>query len=55
MICDCGITWLRGYKTLFMLKSIEHEIDHAHNVKMPTIVGILIFISMIKQHVSLKP
>ena len=31
----------RGYKTFFMLNSIEHEICPAHNVKMPTIVGIL--------------
>ena len=29
---------------LFMLDSTEHEIYHAHNVKMPTIVGILTFI-----------
>ena len=63
-------TMPRGYKTLFMLSSIEHEILNAHkyknikkfgvflgsdkprmlffsliNVKMPLIVGILIFIS----------
>ena len=30
-----------------MLNSAEHEIHPAHNVKMPTIVGILTFISMI--------
>ena len=30
-----------------MLYSAEHEIYHAHNVKMPTIVGISTFISMI--------
>ena len=56
----------RGYKTFFMLNSIEHEILNAHkyknikkygsdkhrmlffpliNVKMPTIVGILTFMS----------
>ena len=60
----------RGYKTLFMLKSVEHELLNAHksknikkfsffsdsdkpkmlfflltNVKMPTIVGILTFMS----------
>ena len=29
----------------FMLNSTEHKIYHAHNVKMPTIVGILTFIS----------
>ena len=28
-----------------MLNLIEHEIHHAHNVKMSTIVGILTFIS----------
>ena len=37
----------RGYKTFSMLNSAEHEIYPAHNVKMPTIVGILTFISMI--------
>ena len=31
----------RGYKTFFMLNSIEHEIFPHINVKMPTIVGIL--------------
>ena len=36
----------RGYKTFSMLNSAEHEIYPAH-VKMPTIVGILTFISMI--------
>ena len=30
-----------------MLNSAEHEIYPAHNVKMPTIVDILTFISMI--------
>ena len=37
----------RGYKTFSMLNSAEHEIFHAH-VKMPTIVGILTYISTIK-------
>ena len=37
----------RVFKTLFILNLAEHEIYHAHNIKMPTIVGILIFISMI--------
>ena len=34
---------------LFMLNSTEHKTYHAHdiNIKMPTIVGILTFISMI--------
>ena len=31
----------------FMLNSAEHEIYPAHNVKMPTNVGILTFISRI--------
>ena len=35
-----------GYKTFSMLNSAEHEIYHAH-VKMPTIVGILTFISIV--------
>ena len=30
-----------------MLESTEHVIYHAHYVKMPTIVGILIFITII--------
>ena len=63
-------TRTRGYKTFFMLNSVEHEILNAHkykknqeiqlfsdsdrqrmlfflliNVKMPTIVGILTFMS----------
>ena len=67
------INWPRGYKTCFMLSSVEHEILNAHkyknikkysfflgsdkprmlyfllmNVKMPTIVGILTFMSMKK-------
>ena len=63
------MTWPRGYKTFFMLNSVQHEILNAHkyknmkkkafsdsnkprmlffllkNVKMPTIVGILTFMS----------
>ena len=39
------ITWPRGYKTFFTLNSTEHEIFPANNVKMPTIVGILTFMS----------
>ena len=60
----------QGYKTFFVLNSVEHEILHAHkyknikkfgfllgsdkhrmlffpliNIKMPTIVGILTFMS----------
>ena len=30
-----------------MHNSIMHELYHAHNVKMPTIVDILTFVSMI--------
>ena len=37
----------RGYKTFFILNSAEHEIILLRNVKMPTIVGILTFLSMI--------
>ena len=36
-----------GFKTFSMLHSIEHEIYHAYRFKMPTIVGILTFISML--------
>ena len=35
----------RGYKTLFMLNSAEHDFFLLINVKMPTIVGILTFMS----------
>ena len=38
----------RGYKTFFMLNSTEQKkITMLINVKMPTVVGILTFISMI--------
>ena len=37
----------RGNKTFPMLNSAEHEIILLINVKMPTIVGIFTFISMI--------
>ena len=47
-----GIYWPQGYKTFFILNPAEHEIYPAHNVKMPTIVGILTFISMINIHVT---
>ena len=65
-------SWARGYKTVFMLNSTEHEISTAHNklkcwkimtflafklsgvwfiklinVKMPTMAGILPFMSLI--------
>ena len=36
----------RGYETFFMLISVEHENFPAHNVKMPTLVGILTAMSM---------
>ena len=48
------ITWPRGYKIIFMLNSVEHEILNAHkytNIKKSAFfkaqisVGILIFIS----------
>ena len=34
-----------GYKTFFMLNSTEHEFFLLINVKMPTIAGILTFMS----------
>ena len=38
-------TRARGYKTFFMLNSTEHEIFLLINVTVPTIVGILTFMS----------
>ena len=38
-----------GYKTFFMLNSAAYEIILLINVKMPIIVGVLIFISMINK------
>ena len=49
---DLIITWVRLF---FMLISTEHKNQHAHNVKMlinvkvPTIVCILTFISMVNK------
>ena len=37
----------RGYKTVFILNSAEHDIILLINIKMPTIVDILTFICMI--------
>ena len=39
------LTRLRGYKIFSMLNSAEHEVFLLINVKMPTIVGILTFMS----------
>ena len=39
------INWPRGYKTFFMLNSVEHEIFSLIIVKMSTVVGISISIS----------
>ena len=39
--------WPQGYKTFFMLNLAEHEMYPANNVKMPTSVGILTFISIL--------
>ena len=39
------VAWPRGYKTFFMLNSVEHEIFLLIIVKMPTIVGILTLMS----------
>ena len=43
---SCILSWPRGYKTFFMLNSAENEIFLLKNVKMPTVVGILTFMSM---------
>ena len=37
----------RGYKTFLIVNSAEHKFILLINVKMPTIVGIFTFISMI--------
>ena len=42
-----SMTWTRGYKTFFMLNSTEYKFIMLINVKMPTVVGILTFISML--------
>ena len=42
-------TWPRGYITFYMLNSAEYEINLLINNKMPTIIGILTFISRIKR------
>ena len=39
--------WSRGYKTFFMLSSMRLKFILLMTVKMPTIVGILTFISRI--------
>ena len=41
----CFGPWARRYKTVLMLNSTEHEIFPLINVKMPTVVGILTFMS----------
>ena len=44
----------RGYKPFSMLNSAEHEIYLLINVKVPTVVGILTFISMINKTYNLQ-
>ena len=47
----------RGYKTFSMLNSPEHELFLFINVKMPTIIGIVTFMSeeiVVKAYLSLK-
>ena len=44
----CFKKWVRvRLQNFFMLNSAEHQIYPAKNFKMPTIVGILTFLSMI--------
>ena len=43
-----NISLSRGKQNFFMLKSTEHNIIMLINVKFPTIVAILTFISMIE-------
>ena len=42
---ECIFTRPQGYKTFFMLNSGELEFFKLINVKMPTVVGILTFMS----------
>ena len=42
----CLVVNARGYKTFFILSSTKLEIIMLINVKMPTVVGILTFASM---------
>ena len=46
VVCDCGISRSRGYKTFFITQ-LSTKFIMLINVKMPTIVGILTFMSMI--------
>ena len=46
--------WARGYKTFFMLTSAEQEILLLKNVKMPTFVVILTFMSRKNSILSLS-
>ena len=48
------VNWYQGYKTVFMLNSTEHEIFLLINVKMPTIVGTLTFMSRKKSILGLS-
>ena len=58
---DCNIMhrviyryWPQCYKTFFMLNLAEYGIFLLINVKMPTIVGILIFMSRKKNILGLS-
>ena len=44
------LAWPRGYKTCSCSTQLSMKFILLINVKMPTIVGILTFIGMIKQH-----
>ena len=53
-----GMTWPQGHKTFFMLSSTQLSMEFILliNVKMPTIVGILKFVSRINDYLWLfKP
>ena len=47
-------TWPQGYKSSFMFNSAKHAIFAAHKFKMPTIVGILTFMSRKNSNLSLS-
>ena len=44
-----SLIWPRGYKTFFVLNSVEHEIFLLIIVKMPTVVAMLTFFNIYEQ------
>ena len=50
----CNESWSRGYKSFFVLNSTSMKFFLLINVKMPTIVGILTFMSRKNSILSLS-